>query len=62
MTVLEFAATCIQCAKPSFGRLHFDGTMKLADSDGGLLFDDGWTCHNCLGEPWSSADMTVEFS
>jgi hypothetical protein len=39
------------------GRLHVNDQMKVVDSDGGVLFRDGWTCHNCLGEPWSSADM-----
>lgn len=55
----EFKARCTGCEKETAGRLHFDQRMKLIDSDGGMLFDDGWRCHNCLGEPWSSADMTV---
>lgn len=59
MTELEMTTECTKCHQQTRGKLHFDKVMKLVDSDGGLVFEDGWACHNCLGEPWSSADMVV---
>ena len=59
MTTFDFWTQCQKCELPSKGRLHFDAVMKVTDSDGGILFADGWTCHNCLGEPWSSGDATA---
>ncbi len=55
----DFKAVCTECGKESVGRLHIDDRMRVVDSDGGMLFGDGWMCHNCLGEPWSSADNVV---
>ena len=60
-TVLDFWTACRHCGVPSRGRLHFDERMSLRDSDGGLLFMDGWKCHTCLDQPWESADLTVSF-
>jgi hypothetical protein len=56
---LPFKARCTGCKQETAGRLHFDEQMRLVDSDGGLLFSDGWRCHNCLGEPWASGDVEV---
>jgi hypothetical protein len=50
---------CATCRESTTGRLHFNSRMQLVDTDGGMLFDAGWKCHNCLGEPWSSADMVI---
>lgn len=58
-TTLNVLTTCTQCDQQVSGRLHFDSTMKVVDTDGGMAFVDGWTCHNCLGEPWSSSDLVV---
>jgi hypothetical protein len=60
--ILDMVVTCTKCAKPTVGRLHFNDEMRIIDSDGGILFDHGWMCHNCTGDPWSSADLTVELS
>lgn len=57
----DFSAMCTGCGKATKGRLHFDEQLKLTDSDGGLVFNDGWRCHNCLGEPWDSGDATDAF-
>lgn len=57
---LDIKAQCRDCLKWTAGRLYFGDHMKLVDSDGGLVFASGWKCHNCLGEPWSSADLTVD--
>lgn len=54
---LDFWTQCTKCGLPSRGRLAFDEGNKLVDSDGGVLFGTGWTCHKCVGEPWSSADL-----
>jgi hypothetical protein len=56
---LNIKALCTNCKQWTTGRLHFAKTMQLADSDGGIVFGNGWKCHNCLGEPWASADATV---
>ena len=56
----RFRTQCEHCRNVVAGGLHFDQHMKIIDSDGGMLFNDGWKCHNCLGEPWSSADMVVQ--
>lgn len=53
----DFQATCTQCHTVKAGRLHFSTSMKVVDSDGGLLFRDGWSCHVCLGEPWLSSEV-----
>jgi hypothetical protein len=58
-TILDFWTACGGCGVPSHGRLHFDKRMNLADSDGGLLFADGWKCHICIDQPWKSEDLTV---
>ena len=58
-TTLDIKATCAGCQAESAGRLHFSTTMQLVDSDGGMVFEDGWRCHNCLGEPWESGDATA---
>jgi hypothetical protein len=58
-SVFEFVAPCRKCEVPSRGRLHFTLTMQLVDTDGGMLFNEGWTCHDCLGQPWSSADFVL---
>ncbi len=39
----------------------FDSRCTITDSDGGLLFENGWTCHVCLGEPFSSDEATVQW-
>lgn len=59
MTTLDFKANCIGCKQETAGRLHFSDRMNVIDSDGGMLFEDGWTCHNCLGQPFSSSDVTL---
>lgn len=59
MQKFDFDTMCTGCDKLVSGRLHFDSTMKLVDSDGGMLFSDGFKCHNCLGQPWSTADTVV---
>jgi hypothetical protein len=55
----DFKGCCTKCSRETAGRLHFDPRMQLVDSDGGLLFSNGWTCHNCLGDSWSSSDLAV---
>ena len=57
--VLNFVGLCTKCGELRTGKLHFDDVMKLIDTDGGMLFNDGWHCHLCLGQPWSSADFTI---
>ena len=58
-SILDLKAQCTRCGIWTSGRLHFDSRLKVVDSDGGLLFTNGWTCHNCLGEPWSSTDVVI---
>lgn len=58
-STLDIRVTCKKCKKDVSGRLHFDERMKVVDSDGGIAFADGWSCHNCLGEPWASSDSAV---
>lgn len=48
----KFTCTCAGCGQERDGVLYFDERMKLVDSDGGMLFGDGWRCHLCLGESW----------
>lgn len=60
MTVLDFKALCTGCHNETTGRLHFNGRMSLVDTDGGMLFNDGWRCHNCLRQPWASSDLVLE--
>ncbi len=55
---LDIKAKCTKCSEWTAGRLYLEG-LRLCDSDGGLVFNDGWQCHNCLGEPWSSSDLVV---
>lgn len=59
MIKLNFDTMCVGCDKLVSGRLHFSTKMQLVDSDGGVLFSDGFKCHNCLGEPWSTADSVL---
>jgi hypothetical protein len=59
-SVLDVKVTCKKCGLLVSGRLHFDAQMRLVDSDGGIAFVDGWSCHNCLGQPWASADSVLE--
>ena len=60
--ILEVAVGCTKCEQIVIGRIHFSPQMQVVDTDGGLLFETGWTCHNCLGEPWSSSDLVIDFS
>lgn len=59
-STLDIKATCTKCKKEVAGRIHFDRRMKVVDTDGGMAFAEGWTCHDCLGEPWSSSDLAVK--
>lgn len=61
---LEITTNCVVCEKKSHGVLHFSDTSsgwEVTDSDGGILFENGWTCCHCLGEPYLSSDFTVDF-
>ena len=55
---LDLAARCVNCRKTVTARIHMEDG-DVVDTDGGMLFDGGWTCHNCLGQPWSSGDLTL---
>lgn len=59
MSHLDIMSVCTGCGLMAKGRLYFDEKMKLVDSDGGVAFMDGWRCHNCLGEPYSSSDVVL---
>lgn len=59
MSEFHFASVCIGCGAPQRGRLVFDERMQVVDSDGGVLFADGWKCHTCLGQPRSSAELVI---
>lgn len=61
LLTLDITAHCTRCDTDSAGRLYLDTFLKLQDSDGGVVFEDGWHCHKCLGEPWSSVDATSAF-
>lgn len=56
---LAFVAQCSKCHSEKLDWLVFDDTMRLVDSDGGLVFHDGWHCHLCLGEPYESSEVPV---
>lgn len=59
-SALDITAKCVKCQTDTHGRLHFDVRMQLVDTDGGMAFADGWTCHKCLGQPWASSDSVVQ--
>lgn len=59
-STLDLKSVCTGCQKEVSGRLYFDERMKVVDSDGGLALNEGWRCHNCLGEPWASSDSVVK--
>jgi hypothetical protein len=48
--IFEFAAVCTKCGAPQRGALIFDEKMRLVDSGGGMLFNDGWRCEKCLDD------------
>lgn len=47
----DFTFICTRCDTRRYGVLFFDN-LTVADSWGGVLFEDGMTCNICLGEPY----------
>lgn len=56
---LSIDTMCIGCGASVSARLHFDSGLQVVDSDGEVLFGNGFKCHNCLGQPWSTADLVL---
>ena len=55
MQEFKIQAVCVKRGLMTKGVLRFD-CLTLVDSDGGILFADGWACHNCLDEPFASSE------
>lgn len=58
-TVRPVVIKCRECACADRANLVFGHDLKLVDSDGGMLFREGWTCARCLGQAWASSDVTL---
>ncbi len=58
---LEVRVMCAQCKQIGPAVLYFSDRLQIVDTDGGMLFNTGWSCYQCLGQPWGSAEHTAEF-